>query len=52
LIQKRKNHNDDVGDGNDDENDDDDDVNMQQPTLWSDAFQAERGGDDFDTSDE
>jgi hypothetical protein len=32
--------------------DDNDNVNTQQLTLWSDAFQAEKGGGDFDTSDE
>ena len=30
-------------------NNDNNSANTQQPTLWLDAFQAERGGD-FDTS--
>ena len=38
------NKDDDVAKGEDDHNDDNNKVDTQQPTLWSDAFQAERGG--------
>ena len=45
------NNNDDVTARDDDRKDDDDNAIMQQPTLWLDAFQAERGGGDFDGND-
>ena len=35
----------------DDHKDDDNNADTQQPTLRSDAFQAQRGGGDFDDND-
>ena len=46
------NNNDDVIARDDDCKDDNNNTNTQQPTLWSDAFQAERGGGDFDDNND
>ena len=45
------NNDNDVTNRDDDHKDDNDDANTQQPTLCSDAFQAERGWGDFDNND-
>jgi len=42
------NNDNDVTDRDEDHKDDNNNANMQQPTLWSYAFQAERGWGDFD----
>ena len=45
------NNNNNVTNGDDDHNDEDHNVDTQQPTLWLDAFQAERGWVDCDNND-
>ena len=45
------NNDNDVTDRDEYHKDDNDDTNMQQPTLWSDLFQAERGWGGFYDND-
>ena len=42
------NNNNDVTNRDEDHKDDNDNADTQQPTLWLDAFQAERGWGDFE----